>query len=421
MKQTLGSRFSETIATRDTPVHASLATTPHAPTPENARSSPKILLYSHDTVGLGNIRRTLLLAQELRAQYPHATILIVTGSPMVHAFRIPERIDYIKLPCLDRVDADRYLPRFLSECSGEVMRTREAILSKAVVGFEPDLMIVDKRPAGIDGELLDALTTLRQTGRNTSIVLGVRDILDEPARTRRSLRKSKFFETIEQFYDEVWIYGAREIFDPLAEYGFPEAVASKCRFCGYLKRPAPVEPPPEHRSHVLVTPGGGGDGIEMIASYLEGLAGLPRRLALTSTVVFGPEMDASDRAVIRERFGFLTDISFFDFESDLSSRLADADVVVSMAGYNTVCELLSFQKRAVLVPRSKPVMEQLVRARIFAKLGRFELVEPTELNPDRLIAKVLSLLQAPPAATDVDLEGLPRIRRRVRALLSARS
>jgi predicted glycosyltransferase len=80
---------------------------------------PKILLYSHDTFGLGNIRRTLLLSEELIAQYPGASILIVTGSPMIHAFRIPKGIDYIKLPCLYRVDVGRYAARFLVECTAE--------------------------------------------------------------------------------------------------------------------------------------------------------------------------------------------------------------------------------------------------------------------------------------------------------------
>src|SRR5688572_21548735 len=78
-------------------------------------SAPRILLYSHDTFGLGNIRRTLLLSQALTEEFPNASILIVTGSPVIHAFRIPDRIDYIKLPSLDRVDSDSYEPRFLHE------------------------------------------------------------------------------------------------------------------------------------------------------------------------------------------------------------------------------------------------------------------------------------------------------------------
>jgi predicted glycosyltransferase len=247
--------------------------------PDSRLATPKILLYSHDTFGLGNIRRTLLLAQELIEQYPGAAILLVTGSQMIHSFRIPDGVDYVKLPCLDRVDAERYEPRFLSAWSEEVKRTRSAILEKSILGFEPNLMIVDKRPSGVDGELTDTLKEFRRKGLPTKLVLGVRDILDEPERTRRNLQNNRSFETIEEFYDEVWIYGSQSIFDSVKEYGFPENVARITHFCGYLKRPtAPTaregEPP-----HVLVTTGGGGDGTTMIEAYLEGLAPAPKHRA----------------------------------------------------------------------------------------------------------------------------------------------
>ena len=378
----------------------------------------KILLYSHDTFGLGNIRRTLLLTQDLVSQYPKAAILIVTGSPMIHAFRIPDGVDYIKLPCLDRVDAERYEPRFLLDCSEEMKRTRRAILEKSILGFAPDLMIVDKRPAGVDGELLDTLEALQQSRKRPRMVLGLRDILDEPERTHTSLVRSGCFELIDRFYDEVWVYGSQSIFDPIQEYRFPDAVARKTVFCGYLKRPTAPATRASGPPRVLVTTGGGGDGGRMIEAYLEGLAMLPRNVALETTVIFGPQMPESKRAALLDQFDYLADVTFVDFEPDLTRRYAEADVVVSMAGYNTVCELLSFARRAILVPRAEPVMEQLIRARLLAEQGLFDLIEPQELTPEVLIGKVQAAFK-PTAikATPLDLDGLPRIRRRVRQLL----
>jgi len=385
-----------------------------------ADTSPyKILLYSHDTFGLGNIRRTLLLTQELIRQYPKAAILVVTGSPMIHAFRIPEGVDYIKLPCLDRIDADRYEPRFLSDCSEEMKRTRRAVLEKSILGFAPDLMIVDKRPAGVDGELLETLQSLQQRGQATRLVLGLRDILDEPERTRISLSLNSCFEIIDRFYDEVWVYGSQSIFDPVKEYAFPESVSRKTFFCGYLKRPTEAPAREGGPPRVLVTTGGGGDGSRMIEAYLEGLATLPRNIAIETTVVFGPQMPERRRNSLLERFDYMADVTFLDFEPELTRRYAEADVVVSMAGYNTVCELLSFARRAILVPRAEPVMEQLIRARLLAAQGLFDLVEPEELSPKILIDKVLaSFKPAPVSAASPDLDGLPRIRERVRALLN---
>lgn len=378
----------------------------------------KILLYSHDSFGLGNIRRTLALAETFRATEPDAAILIITGSPVIHAFRVPERVDYVKLPSLDRIEADQYAPRFLASFQSEVNAMRRSVLSHTILGFEPDLFVVDKRPAGIDGELLEPLRALRERGARTRIVAGIRDILDEPIRTRRALRRSAALETIERYYDEVWIYGAREVFDPVREYAFSAEAARRVRFVGYLGRTPLPRVPRNGPPRVLVTPGGGGDGSRMIEAFLEGLQQLPRGIALRTTVVLGPEMQHAHRDRILERFAWLSDVEFLEFEPDPMRRLAATDVVVSMAGYNTVCEVLSAGVPAVVVPRSEPVQEQLIRARRMAELGCLDLVDPKLLDPARLVRTVLDALARPRArACPFALDGLARVGERARALL----
>jgi predicted glycosyltransferase len=156
----------------------------------------------------------------------------------------------------------------------------------------------------------------------------------------------------------------------------------------------------------------------MIETYLEGLSNLPRNVALKSTVVFGPQMSADRRSALVDSFSYLTDVQFREFEADMTELYAEADLVVSMAGYNTVCELLSFGRNAILVPRAQPVKEQLIRARLLAAAGLFEMVEPDDLSPDLLMTKVLaSLKHASEQPVRVDLQGLPRIRERIRDLL----
>src|SRR5438445_683098 len=221
---------------------------------------PKILLYSHDTFGLGNIHRTLLIAEALTGALPDAAVLIVTGSPVIHALCIPDGMDYVKLPCLDRIAAEHYQPRFLSFWSDDVKRMRRDILRKAALGFAPDLVIVDKRAAGVDGELLGTLAALRRLRHPPRTVLGLRDILDEPSRTRRVLAETHAFATIERYYDEVWVYGTPAVFDTVRQYGFPEAIARKTLFCGYLLRPPVRVPSTGTTPRPLVTAGGGAAG-----------------------------------------------------------------------------------------------------------------------------------------------------------------
>jgi predicted glycosyltransferase len=390
----------------------------HFVTRREQSHAPKILLYSHDTFGLGNIRRTLLLADDFIDRYPGASILIITGSPMIHAFPIPKGVDYIKLPCLDRVDAERYEPRFLGSCSAEIKAARSAILKESVLGFAPDIMIVDKRPSGVDGELIETLSVLRACGMNTKLVLGIRDILDAPERTRDVLANNGSFPVIDHYYDEVWIYGTESIFNTAREYAFPESVLRKTKYVGYLKRPRQHAQLNDGTPRVLVTTGGGGDGREMIDAYLSGLSTLARSVALHSTVIFGPQMPQVCREDLLRRYGHFSDVEFLDFAPDLTSHYAESDVVVSQAGYNTVCELLSFSQRAILVPRAEPVREQLIRARLLAERGYFDILEPQNLTPESLIAAVLHSINRPLEKHEAfDLDGLPRIRERMSELL----
>ncbi len=68
----------------------------------------RLMVYSHDTFGLGNIRRMLAISQHLIEQRDDISILLVTGSPVIHSLRLPKRLDYIKLPCLTRTDSEHY-------------------------------------------------------------------------------------------------------------------------------------------------------------------------------------------------------------------------------------------------------------------------------------------------------------------------
>jgi len=382
---------------------------------------PKILLYSHDTFGLGNIRRTLVLAETLSAAYPDGAVLIVTGSPVIQSFRIPDGVDYIKLPSIDRVAAERYEARFLRRWDEEVRSTRSQLLKQAVLGFAPDLMVVDKRPGGIDGELLECLEAARKGARPPRLVLGMRDILDSPERSHAVLEDSGSFDLIRRYYDEVWIYGDRKLFDATEEYGFPNDIRRITRFCGYLGRAVPRVPSKQGPKRVVVATGGGGDGSPMIATYLEGLREMAEEVDFRTTVVLGPEMPGERRDELLGRYGHLADVEFCDFDPEPLERYAQANVVVSMAGYNTICELLSVDRPAVLVPRFEPVQEQLIRARRLARHGGFDVVEPGELRPRTLIEKVMRLLRRP----DVPLwrpsmGALPIIRARVAALIETR-
>jgi len=84
-----------------------------------------------------------------------------------------------------------------------------------------------------------------------------------------------------------------------------------------------------------------------------------------------------------------------------------------MGGYNTFCEILSLDKRALLVPRVNPREEQLIRARRAAELGLVDMLHPDEAENPKLMAAALRRLAGRPlpsahGASEM-LEGLNRV------------
>jgi predicted glycosyltransferase len=379
----------------------------------------RVLIYSHDTFGLGNIRRMLEVARHLVQSSSEVSVLVITGSPMLHAFRIPARVDYVKLPCLSRNVEGRYAARYLDLTLDATVRLRANIIRSTIADFAPDLILVDKKPFGVEDELAGALAALPDSVHRPRLMLLLRDILDSPEETTRVWRKNRYFEAIEAYYDQVLVVGSPDVFDLRREYAFPPFAAAKVTFCGYIAR----QPGRQSRAAVrrslgvgeadplvLVTPGGGEDGHQLITTCLEGLRALAPAERTRTHIVCGPEMADAPRAAIERAAAGLPQVSLQDFSDDMMSLMAAADVVLSMGGYNTVCELLTLHKRAVVVPRVQPVQEQAIRAQRMAARGLLRMLHPDQLTPRALWQTLRAQLnsQAPLPKLNT-LHGLERV------------
>src|SRR5215218_5743497 len=120
-----------------------------------------VAFYSHDTYGLGHLRRTLLLAHALQNRWPGLSQLIVTGSPLAHGFPLPPGADYEKLPSVVKVGRDRYQPAVLPIPFEAVSALRRDLLLATADHVRPDLLVVDNVPAGLEGEIVPALLHLK--------------------------------------------------------------------------------------------------------------------------------------------------------------------------------------------------------------------------------------------------------------------
>ena len=329
----------------------------------------RVLIYSHDSFGLGHLRRCRAIANSLVRNNWDLSVLILSGSPMIGSFNFGRSVDFVRLPGIIKLRNGEYGSQSLQLRIEETVGLRSAIIRQTAATFDPDLFIVDKEPRGLRGEVMETLELL--AGRGVSLVLGLRDIMDGPDLLAPEWKRKHVMPTLLNLYNEIWVYGLPQICDPLAGLGVPDQVRRKMVYTGYLRRQVPsrrMSRSPFHgKPYVFVTTGGGGDGVEFIDWVLRAYETdpeLPRAF-----IVFGPFLDRRHQRAFNSRVAMLPHAEAIAFDSQPELLMKGASGVLAMGGYNTFCEILSFDKRAVIVPRTKPRLEQYIRASRAQELG----------------------------------------------------
>jgi predicted glycosyltransferase len=384
----------------------------------------RLLIYSQDGLGLGHLRRTSAIAGAVSAAVPGTAVLLVADSPAAGFFGAVRDLDHLKLPSILKVGPGDWRPVSLPVGFGDVQALRRELLRTAVLGFRPDLLLVEHMPHGAMGELVLALHTLRAVGGRTRVVLGLRDILDAPEVVRRRWLAEGAMDAVERYYDRVLVYGRREVFDVAEQYGFPASVTARLHYTGYLCARAKLPRPgrgKDGRAQIVAMVGGGADGYELLRAVLDALPAVDAVRPCSATLLTGPFMPKASRQDLERRAKHLP-ARVRESVRDLPPLVAAADVAVAMAGYNSSVEVLAAGTPAVLVPRAGPSAEQRTRARLFAERGWVRTVGPERLDPAALAAEVLACLaagrEAEPAERP-DVGGLPVVVEHLRALLAA--
>ncbi len=354
-----------------------------------------ILMYSHDTYGLGHIRRTMAIATHLIAK--NVNILILTGSPIAGRFSFPEGIDFVRVPGMIKRSNTIYVPHTINIDAHHALHIRQSIIEATAKAFDPKLFIVDKVPMGLKGELKPTLEWFRDYRPNTKIVLGLRDVLDDAESTRKEWEQKRFVEVLDKLYSEIWIYGNKDLYDPVVEYAMPECISRKVIYTGYIPRPRPprkyFDKGKGRKKLVVVTTGGGGDGYPVLDNFL-GMLEQNGSSPFRSLVITGPFIprDQLDELVERAR---ARNVPLVSFMKKIERKLAEADLIISMGGYNTICEVLSLQKNSLIIPREDPRMEQRIRAEMMKARGLVDFIPWRELTPAALHDKITHLLDHP--------------------------
>ena len=267
------------------------------------------------------------------------------------------------------------------------MALREAIIRNTAAMLQPDIFIVDKEPTGFRGEIIPTLEAAK--ARGARLVLGIRDVMDEPALLVPEWERKGAVEALIRYYDDIWIYGLKEIYQPLVALDLPAEVdasasstpaicAASCRTSRNLDalpqaHARALRARHDRRRRRRRRPARLGD---------LGLRDGPHDPAAGARRVRPVHRRATRGAASWSGSPSSTMSTPSCFDAKIEHLMKKATAIVAMGGYNTFCEILSFDKPALIVPRKTPRLEQAIRASCAERLGLVHQLDGLDA-PDR--------------------------------------
>src|SRR4051812_4736604 len=347
----------------------------------------RIALYSQDTHGLGRMRRNIAIARTLAADEPRA-ILLISGAGEAAILGLPEGADTLGLPAVE--DGGHPGSRCLGIGSDALVRLRSEALRSGLTAFRPDVLVVDRVPAGVGGELRDSFETLHRMG--TQIVLGLPDVLGDHERVWADWHISDSIDVVRRHYDRIWVYGDPHVFDPVVEHGLPRDLRRMTRYTGYLDG-SRADPAAATRSrtiraehglgdgpvHVCLS-GGGEDGARLAGAFAE----TPLPEGSPGVAPPGPFMAPGRAAAPAGAARRRDDLRVVRVLPGADTLIWLADRVVAMGGYHTTSEALAAGQRALMVPSAHGRPDQRIRARRLENLGAADVLPADKLDPRAL-------------------------------------
>ena len=399
----------------------------------------KVLFYCQSLLGIGHYVRSREIVRALAA----FDVCFVYGGEIIPGFGMPPGVEVIHLPALKSDANFQQLHLIDNQLNlAEVKARRQEQLLAIYERVQPAAIIIELYPFGrrmFDFELLPLLAQIQATTPSPKVICSLRDIL--VARKNQAKFDDEACTLMNEYFDLLLIHSDPQ-FQRLDET-FPRVNELKCevRYTGFVAQspwvrthPAcsafeaaeAARPPASSTQDAcvpkrsLVSIGGGRIGHELIegASAASALLNTTHHLHILT----GPHCPAEVYAQLQQRLVAQPHITMERFTPDFPAYLQQADLSLSMAGYNTCMDLVSARVRAIVYPfTGSDNQEQLMRARKLEQLGAVTVLTPEQLTPEQLAQLMQQTLQAPRSTSSIslDLQGAAKTAQALAELLQA--
>ncbi len=340
----------------------------------------RILVYTHNSIGLGHAFRTLAVITGIKHWRPDIDFLVMSGTSIPQIF-FKEGVEVIKLPSV-RLDIDhkdspmysRYLSGFELE---SIFDFRQRLIMATFDFFQPDVLIIEHNMTGQMSELIPLLMKkwMRKGGPVDFAVVHICrgimkwiPLLRIPYQNPRHRSESI---NIGELYDFMYVLEDREVIDINKEFlGNDPDLEKKIRYLGKITNKAYGELPQweqvaerfglPDKKIILVSLGRNQRVIELSKKLLDVFQTTGLNKEFQMIMVLDPYLDHDALQALRE--GPLAQgVRFLPFMPDLVDLVHHSELVIARAGYNIVNEILLTGVKAILIPESHGGGEQELR------------------------------------------------------------
>jgi predicted glycosyltransferase len=368
----------------------------------------RIFFYVQHLLGVGHLKRAATLASAMTEAGLEVTF--ASGGPAVAGIA-PRVARAVQLPAASAADLSF---RNLVDESGRPVdeawkKRRGEALMKAWRESDAGLLLIELFPFGrrqMRFELLPLLEAARAASPRPVIVSSVRDILGGGQKEPK--KQDEMLAMFEKYFDHVLVHSDPDVIGFERTFRHAARLGARLHYTGFISDRRAASSRGESSlgaKEVLVSAGGGAVGGALLRTAIEARRDTKLK-DRTWRVLAGVNCPEEDFAGLKKLAtdGVIVERS----RNDFTTLLANCELSISQAGYNTLMETLQAGARAVVVPFAEGgESEQTLRARILAERGLLEWVE--QLSARSLAAAVdRSCGKTRPGPGAVSLEGAAR-------------
>ncbi len=346
----------------------------------------RVLFYVQHLLGIGHLMRARRIAVAL--QNDAFEVTLVTGGLPVPGFE-HSGVDQVALAAIAIRDGDF---GNLLDSEGQVIDStfkehRKNQLLNIYRSTQPDIVMLEAYPFGrrqVRFELVPLIEAIKASNPRPILVTSLRDIVQ---RRSKPGRDEETAQLVNQYFDKVLVHGDPAFATLDESFPYANDIADKIAYTGLVCAAPPK--PGGQRFDVVVSAGGGAVGSKLVKASLRAAELLPKLGSWC--VVTGPHMPDDDFAEIVDSAP--SSVTVERFRPDFTRLLAQAQVSVSQAGYNTVSDVLQARCHAVLIPYSAHgETEQSDRAMRLQRLGLAAVLAESSLSGDKLASAISPML-----------------------------